>query len=444
MTHTRLCHLRLPLLAAALLCTLLPTRFATAAPPPKTVTWNPNYTAALGLAKRLNKPILAYFSGSDWEAYTQKLDKDVLKTEMFARWVADNVIPFQADFPSKKPNDPWKKQNENLKTQYQVSVVPIFLLLDPDGEVIARATYDNVKLLDSEPAGQPKTAIAFLDNMIKNKAEEEPLAKYDSLEKCVENAKTHKLPVLLLVTKGDKDPMILESEKLLKSQRFVRWVNVNTSFFAMKWPEFGDKSVDAAIFEGFVKRFKIGNTPAQLLMFVPDEQTPRLRLPSWNVMQLEPLMMRLQNALPKIEYKGTDWLTDVRLAKAIVAQQPKRILFLYFKDDSEFSQKMDKEIIQSEEMTGWPYYHCVLVRLDYSKSTTRPKALDQQNTEMANLYGVRGYPFVIMVNPKGQKIGESKYMKGGGKTFVEEMKRVYNADASKRLLFDPNEGAGTP
>ena len=106
--------------------------------------------------------------------------------------------------------------------------------------------------------------------------------------------------------------------------------------------------------------------------------------------------------------------------------------------------KYYKEIIQTEEFTGWPYYNCVLVRLDFGKDATRPKALDQQNNEMANLYGVRGYPFVIMVNPKGQKIGESKYMKGGGKTFVEEMKRVYNADASKRLLFDPNEGAGTP
>jgi protein disulfide-isomerase len=234
--------------------------------------------------------------------------------------------------------------------------------------------------------------------------------------------------------------MILEGEKLLKSQRFVRWVNVNTSFHAMKWPEFGDKSVDAGLFAGFAKRFKFGNTPAQLLMFVPDEENVRLRLASWNTMQLEPLMTRLQRELPKIEYKGTDWLTDVRLAKAIVAQQPKRILFLYFKDDSEFSQKMDKEIMESEEMTGWPYYNCVLVRLDYSKGVTRPKAVDQQNTEMANLYGVRGYPFVILVNAKGQKIGESKYMKGGGKAFVEEMKRVYNAAVSKGTLFDPNEG----
>jgi protein disulfide-isomerase len=279
--------------------------------------------------------------------------------------------------------------------------------------------------------------------MLKNRAESEPLVEYDSLEKAVENAKAHKLPVLLLVTQPDKekDPMVREADKLLQSQRFVRWANVNASFRRMPWPAAGDKSVDAGLFDGFAKRFKFGNAPAQLLMFVPDEQTLRSRITSWNSTRLDPLMTRLQRVLPPIEYKGTDWLTDVRLARAIVSQQPNRVLFLYFRDDSEFSQKMDKEIIQTEEFTGWPFYHCVLVRLDFGKDAARPKALDQQNNEMANLYGVRGYPFVVMVNAKGQRIGEAKYMKGGAKSFVDEMRRAYNADPSRKL-FNPDEAGG--
>jgi protein disulfide-isomerase len=234
--------------------------------------------------------------------------------------------------------------------------------------------------------------------------------------------------------------MLLEAEKLLNNQKFIRWVNVNTSFHTMKWPEPTDKSEDAVVFNRLAAHFKFGNTPAQLLMLVPDEQTLRARIVSWAVMQMDPLMIQLQKALPLIEYKGTDWLTDIRLAKAIVAQQPKRILFLYFRDDSEFSLKMDKEIIQTEEFTTWPYHHCVLVRLDFGKGEERPKALDLQNNEMANLYGVRGYPFVVMVNNKGQKIGDAKYMKGGPKAFIDEMKRVYNADADRRLLTNPETG----
>jgi hypothetical protein len=240
--------------------------------------------------------------------------------------------------------------------------------------------------------------------------------------------------VVLLITKGEKDPMLLEADKLVHNQKFIRWVNINTSFHAMKWPEATDKSADAAVFATLAAHFKFGNTPAQLVMFVPGEDNLRMRTSSWAVMQMDPLMINLQKNLPIIEYKGTDWLTDIRTARAIVAQQPKRILFMYFTDGTEYCQKFDKEILQTEEFTGWPYYHLVLVKLDYDKNVKRPKLLDQQNEEQANLYGVRGYPFVVMVNPKGQKIGEAKYQKGGAKPFVDELKRVYSSDVDRRIL----------
>jgi protein disulfide-isomerase len=431
MTCTRILHRRPLLIVSALLVTLLaPSGHAATKP----VTWLPNMTAALAYAKKQNKPILAYFSGSDWDEWGKKLDKEVLKSDMFAEWSSKNVILFQADFAANKKQDLYKKQNEDLKTKYQIAVVPTFLLLDSDGEVIARAVYENVKLQETEPPGQPKTAIAYFDNMVKNRSESEPLITYPSLEATIENAKAHKLPVLLLITKGEKDPMLLETDKLLQNQKFIRWVNINTSFHPMKWPEATDKSVDAALFNGLATKLKFGNTPAQLIMFVPGEDALRFRTASWAVMQMDPLMINLQKALPVIEYKGTDWLTDVRTARAILGQQPKRMLFMYFTDGTEYSQKFEKEILKTEEFTGWPYYHCVLLKLDFTKGVQRPKALDEQNNELANLYGVRGYPYVILVNPKGQRIGEAKYQRGGPKPFVDELKRVYNADVDRRIL----------
>jgi thioredoxin-related protein len=430
MTYIKHLHRKTLLIAALLLALVAPASFGAAKP----VQWLPNMTAALAYAKKQNKPILAYFSGSDWDEWGKKLDKEVLKSDNFAKWANDNVILFQADFAANKKQDLYKKQNEDLKTKYQVAVVPTFLLLDSDGEVIARAVYENLKLLPNEVVGQPKAAIAFLDNMVKNRGESEPLVTYGGLQQTVDNAKSHKLPVVLLVTRGEKDPMLIEADKLLHNQKFIRWVNINTSFHAMKWPAATDKSVDAALFNGLATQFKFGNTPAQLLMFVPGEENVRMRTSSWAVMQLEPLMMNLQKNLPVIEYKGTDWLTDIRTARAIVAQQPKRLLFMYFEDGTEYCQKFEKEILQTEEFTGWPFYHMVLVKLDFTKGVERPKLLDQQNEELANLYGVRGYPFVVLVNNKGQKVGEAKYQRGGPKPFVDELKRAYNADVDRRLL----------
>ena len=49
--------------------------------------WLVNFDAATLQARKEKKLILAYFSGSDWEPYTQKLEKDVLNTDMFRDWV---------------------------------------------------------------------------------------------------------------------------------------------------------------------------------------------------------------------------------------------------------------------------------------------------------------------------------------------------------------------
>ena len=40
---------------------------------------------------------------------------------------------------------------------------------------------------------------------------------------------------------------------------------------------------------------------------------------------------------------------------------------------------------------------------------------------LADLYNIRGFPMVVVVNPLGQKLVDSKYMKGGPKAFLGEL-----------------------
>src|SRR5258706_3664769 len=121
MTHTQILHHRTLVLAALLISLAAPWALCA---PVKQANWLPNMTAALAHAKKQDKLVLAYFSGSDWDEWGKKLDKEVLKTPMFAEWAEKNVILFQADFlATPKKQDLYKKQNEELKTRYQVSVV---------------------------------------------------------------------------------------------------------------------------------------------------------------------------------------------------------------------------------------------------------------------------------------------------------------------------------
>ncbi|HSI33862.1 MAG TPA: thioredoxin fold domain-containing protein [Tepidisphaeraceae bacterium] len=421
---------------------------AQAAPVARSVTWLKSFDAACRIAKQKDRLVLAYFSGSDWEPYCQKLQKEVLSSDNFIKWVDANVIPFNCDFPGNNKQDLFKKQNEDLKTRFQVSVVPMFLLLDNDGEVVARFSYDQVKLQENEPVGKPVAAIEFLDNALKNKPDQEKLLVQPSLAAAVDYAKAHKLPVLFLLTRPDPakppTPMHKEADKLVDLQRFIRWANINVSFYKAKWPDPSDKTEDATLVKGLIEKFKLGPADAQMVLYVPGEAGFRSRTLAWNTTELKPLMTKLQKDLPLIEYRGIDWLNDVRLARAIMSQQPKRAMFLYFTDGSEFCQKLETEILKTEEFSGWPFHAFVLVKLDYSKGADRPKWLEDQNKGQADLYGIRGYPYCILVNPKGQKIGEAKYMKGGPKTFLAELKKVYDKDTERRLLTGQDEVIATP
>ena len=122
----------------------------------KETKWNTNYEQALALAKKENRVILVYFCGSDWDPWTQKLDHDVMDTDMFRNWAAANVVLMKVDILKEKHQGILiKAQNDKLRQQFSVSKVPIFIFLDSAGLPFARAGWDEAKLRDDERIGAP-------------------------------------------------------------------------------------------------------------------------------------------------------------------------------------------------------------------------------------------------------------------------------------------------
>jgi protein disulfide-isomerase len=104
--------------------------------------WLTDFEKAKQQAEELKKPILADFSGSDWCGWCIKLDKEVFSTKEFQEFATNNLILFLADFPAKKPqSDKEKGQNKKLADKYRIEGYPTVLLLDKDGNVLARTGY---------------------------------------------------------------------------------------------------------------------------------------------------------------------------------------------------------------------------------------------------------------------------------------------------------------
>ena len=90
------------------------------------LTWYTDLNEASKISAKTNKPLMLFFTGSDWCGWCVRLQKEVFLTDDFKKWAADNVILVDVDFPKDKSKQSVALQNQNnlLARQYEVVGYP--------------------------------------------------------------------------------------------------------------------------------------------------------------------------------------------------------------------------------------------------------------------------------------------------------------------------------
>ena len=88
-------------------------------------SWETDLNKAIVLSYETKKPIMLFFTGSDWCGWCIRLQTEVFKTEIFNKWAKENVILVELDYPRKKEQpQAIKDQNRNLQQMFQVQGYP--------------------------------------------------------------------------------------------------------------------------------------------------------------------------------------------------------------------------------------------------------------------------------------------------------------------------------
>jgi thioredoxin-related protein len=85
------------------------------------LVWHTDVKEAMKVSKKEKKPIMLFFTGSDWCGWCIRLQKEVFKTPEFTKWAKDNVVLVELDFPRRTPQTP---QNAQLQQTFQVMGYP--------------------------------------------------------------------------------------------------------------------------------------------------------------------------------------------------------------------------------------------------------------------------------------------------------------------------------
>ncbi|MGJ8649263.1 MAG: thioredoxin family protein [Opitutaceae bacterium] len=123
---------------------------------------------------------------------------------------------------------------------------------------------------------------------------------------------------------------------------------------------------------------------------------------------------------------GDAWMTDFEAAKAKAKAENKPMLLDFTGSDwCGWCIKLDREVFSQDAFKEYANASLVLVELDFpSKKIKQSEELVKQNKALAEKYGIRGYPTILILSPEGKLVEKTGYQRGGAEVYVEHIKEI--------------------
>ena len=122
------------------------------------------------------------------------------------------------------------------------------------------------------------------------------------------------------------------------------------------------------------------------------------------------------------------WKTDYTAALAEAAKENKMVLLDFTGSDwCGWCIKLQKDTFSKSEFEKFAQESLVLVELDFPRGKTQSDELKKQNEELAEKFGVQGFPTLVLLDPQGKEATRNVgYLQGGPEAFVQWVESARN------------------
>lgn len=122
---------------------------------------------------------------------------------------------------------------------------------------------------------------------------------------------------------------------------------------------------------------------------------------------------------------GAGWMTDFKAAQSQAAAEQKPMLLDFTGSDwCGWCIKLDEEVFSQNAFKEYAADSLVLVELDFPRGKEQSDALKAQNKALAEKYGVRGFPTIVLLSSDGDLIEKTGYRPGGAESYVAHIKSI--------------------
>ena len=133
------------------------------------LTWHTDLEKAIQISTKEKKPLMLFFTGSDWCGWCIRLQKEVFYKAEFIEWANNNVVLVDVDFPKDKSKQSLElqQQNNTLQQQFSVQGYPTIHFVRPD-KIDGKTSYARLGNTGYR-AGGPSVWIAEANSYIQAK-----------------------------------------------------------------------------------------------------------------------------------------------------------------------------------------------------------------------------------------------------------------------------------
>jgi thioredoxin-related protein len=137
--------------------------------------WYTNVKEAITVSKKEKKPLMLFFTGSDWCGWCIRLQNEVLKTPEFSKWAKESVVLVELDYPRRTAqSDEVKKQNNELQQAFGIQGFPTVYFANATVNKEGKVNFEGLGST-GYVAGGPAAWLAVADPFVKSSAlKEEP------------------------------------------------------------------------------------------------------------------------------------------------------------------------------------------------------------------------------------------------------------------------------
>ena len=120
-----------------------------------------------------------------------------------------------------------------------------------------------------------------------------------------------------------------------------------------------------------------------------------------------------------------EWMTDWKAAQARAKAENKPILIDFSGSDwCGWCIKLDEEVFAQPEFQKWAPDHVIPFLADFPRKTPLADDVKMQNQALASVYGIEGFPTVILVRPDGTVIAKTGYQAGGAEKYIAHLEKL--------------------